>query len=203
MRTEFVVRFEYGSIVPWVRRRKDSRLELTAGPDRLLLETAVLLLGANLRTIGEFEVATGEEISFTLSWSPSYLDAPSPIRPSDALAAAESYWLHWAAPMKVPAEWSSAVRRSLLTLKALTHRQTGGIVAAGTTSLPEKLGGNRNWDYRFCWLRDATFTLYALIGAGFIEEARRWRRWLLRAVAGSPDMLQIGWSGWRAAACRV
>jgi GH15 family glucan-1,4-alpha-glucosidase len=191
MCTELVVRFEYGSVVPWVERREDGRLELIAGPDRLLLDTSLTLKGANLRTIGEFDLTAGEELSFTLSWSPSYLPAPTPIVPSDALSDTERHWSGWATPMKVTGEWSTAVRRSLLTLKALSHRETGGIIAAGTTSLPEQLGGTRNWDYRFCWLRDATFTLYALIGAGFLDEAKRWRRWLLRAVGGSPDKLQI------------
>jgi len=191
MHTELVVRFEYGSIVPWVSRQEDRRLELTAGPDRLVLETRVPLRGANLRTVGEFDVETGDEVALTLSWTPSYRPAPPPFRATDALAEAERFWSNWAIPIKRAAEWSEAVLRSLLTLKALSHRETGGIVAAGTTSLPEKIGGTRNWDYRFCWLRDATFTLYALLEAGFLGEARAWRQWLLRAVAGSPDDLQI------------
>jgi GH15 family glucan-1,4-alpha-glucosidase len=191
MCSELVVRFEYGSVVPWVSRQEDRRLELTAGADRLILETRVPLRGANLRTIGEFVVAAGDEVAFTLSWSPSYRPIPPPFRATDALAEAELFWSHWAAPIKRAGEWSEAVVRSLLTLKALSHRETGGIVAAGTTSLPEKIGGTRNWDYRFCWLRDATFTLYALLEAGFLGEARAWRQWLLRAVAGSPEDLQI------------
>jgi GH15 family glucan-1,4-alpha-glucosidase len=191
MHTELVVRFEYGSVVPWVSRQEDRRLELTAGPDRLVLESRVPLRGANLRTIGEFEVVAGDEVAFTLSWTPSYRPIPPPFRATDALAEVELFWSNWAAPIKRAGEWSEAVLRSLLTLKALSHRETGGIVAAGTTSLPEKIGGARNWDYRFCWLRDATFTLYALLEAGFLGEARAWRRWLLRAVAGSPDDLQI------------
>jgi GH15 family glucan-1,4-alpha-glucosidase len=191
MHTDLVVRFEYGSIVPWVSRRDDGRLELTAGPDRLLLETRVPVHGADLKTVGEFEIAAGNEVAFSLSWSPSYRPAPVPFRAADALAEAEAFWSDWVTQYDSASEWSEAVLRSLLTLKALSHRETGGIVAAGTTSLPEKIGGPRNWDYRFCWLRDATFTLYALLGAGFLEEARVWRRWLLRAVAGSPDDLQI------------
>jgi GH15 family glucan-1,4-alpha-glucosidase len=191
MRTELIVRFEYGSIVPWVSRQEDGRLELTAGPERLTLETRVPLRGANFRSIGEFDVAAGDEVAFTLSWSHSYRPIPPPFRATDALAEAELFWSNWAAPIKRAGEWSETVLRSLLTLKALSHRETGGIVAAGTTSLPEKIGGMRNWDYRFCWLRDATFTLYALLEAGFLSEAKAWRRWLLRAVAGSPDDLQI------------
>jgi len=184
MRSELVVRFEYGSVVPWVSRQEDDRLELTAGPERLILETRVPLRGANLRTIGEFEVVAGDEVAFTLSWSPSYHPIPAPFRATDALAEAELFWSSWAAPIKRAGEWSEAVVRSLLTLKALSHREIGGIVAAGTTSLPEKVGGARNWDYRFCWLRDATFTLYALLESGFLDEAKAWRLWLLRAATG-------------------
>src|SRR5665213_1524795 len=191
MRTELVVRFEYGSVVPWVSRREDGRLQLTAGPDRLLLDTTVSLRGEDFRTVGEFDVSAGDEVGFTLSWTPSFRSAPAPLRAADALAHVESFWSTWSAGFKPIAEWSPAVLRSLLTLKALSHRETGGIVAAGTTSLPEKIGGQRNWDYRFCWLRDATFTLYALIGAGFHGEAQAWREWLVRAVAGSPGDLQI------------
>jgi GH15 family glucan-1,4-alpha-glucosidase len=191
VRTELVVRFEYGSVAPWVARQEDGRLQFAAGPDRLLLDTPIPLVGEDWRTVGAFDVSAGEEVSFILSWTPSFRPAPSPIHATDALGEVEAFWLEWKVPFKAPAEWSEAVLRSLLTLKCLAHRETGGIVAAGTTSLPEKLGGPRNWDYRFCWLRDATFTLYALIGAGFLGEARAWRAWLLRAVAGSPDDLQI------------
>jgi GH15 family glucan-1,4-alpha-glucosidase len=191
MHTELVVRFEYGSVVPWVSRRDDGRHEIMAGPDRLLLDAGISLRGEDLKTVGEFEVSANDEIGFTLTWSPSYRPAPDPLRRSEALANVEAFWKDWSARHKADGEWSLAVRRSLLTLKALSHRETGGIVAAGTTSLPEKIGGKRNWDYRFCWLRDATFTLYALLEAGYIEEAKEWRRWLLRAVAGSPDDVQI------------
>jgi GH15 family glucan-1,4-alpha-glucosidase len=191
MHTELIARFEYGSVVPWVSRQEDGRLELTAGPERLILETRVPLRGANLKSIGEFDVAAGEEFTFTLTWSHSYRPMPPPFRATDALVETELFWSNWAAPIKRAGEWSEPVLRSLLTLKALSHRETGGIVAAGTTSLPEKIGGTRNWDYRFCWLRDATFTLYALLESGFLSEAKAWRRWLLRAVAGSPDDLQI------------
>ena len=191
MRTELVVRFEYGSVVPWVSRRDDGRRAITAGPDRLLLAADVPLRGEDLRTVGNFDVEAGDEIAFTLRWSRSYDPAPAPRSASEALAQAESFWSKWSGRHKSGPEWSDAVKRSLLTLKALSHRETGGIVAAGTTSLPEKIGGKRNWDYRYCWLRDATFTLYALLGAGFIDEARAWRGWLLRAIAGSPRDLQI------------
>jgi GH15 family glucan-1,4-alpha-glucosidase len=191
MHTELIVRFEYGSVIPWVTRQSDGRLEFVAGPDRLLLDTAVPLRGEDMRTVGEFDVRAGEEIGFALSWAPSFRTAPEACHAKKSLAEVESFWTDWAAKFKPVPQWSAAVLRSLLTLKALSHWETGGIVAAGTTSLPEKLRGTRNWDYRYCWLRDATFTLYALIGAGFHDEARAWRRWLLRAVAGSPDDLQI------------
>jgi GH15 family glucan-1,4-alpha-glucosidase len=191
MRSELIVRFEYGSIVPWVSRRGDHRREITAGPDRLVFDAGVPLHGRNFRTVGEFEVTAGQDIAFTLSWSRSYHPDPLPLQATQALAEVEAFWSDWSARFEPSGPWSATVMRSLLTLKALSHRETGGIVAAGTTSLPEKIGGNRNWDYRFCWLRDATFTLYALLGAGFVAEAKAWRGWLLRAVAGSPEDLQI------------
>jgi GH15 family glucan-1,4-alpha-glucosidase len=191
MRTELVVRFDYGSRVPWVSRVEDGRLQFTVGPDRLLLDTAVPLRGEDMRSVGEFPISEGERIAFNLNWSESFRAAPPPLHAEDALKATETFWADWTSVYKSCGEWADAELRSLLTLKALAHWQTGGIVAAGTTSLPEKLGGERNWDYRFCWLRDATFTLYALIEAGFLGEAVAWRDWLLRAVAGSPDDLQI------------
>jgi GH15 family glucan-1,4-alpha-glucosidase len=191
MRTELVVRFDYGSVMPWVSRQEDGRLQFIAGPDRLLLDTPVDLQGQHMRTVGEFAVGAGQEIGFVLSWTPSYRPAPAPLKAAEALTQIEAFWSDWTAPFKPAGEWSDAVLRSVLTLKALAHHETGGIVAASTTSLPEQLGGPRNWDYRFCWVRDATFTLYALIGAGFLGEAKAWREWLVRAVAGSPDDLQI------------
>jgi GH15 family glucan-1,4-alpha-glucosidase len=191
MRVELLVRFEYGSIIPWVSRRDDGGLQFVAGPDRLILDTKVELRGEGFRTIGEFEVGAGDEVDFVLTWSPSFRSVPPRLRIDEALSAAQAYWARWATPFKPPRKWSAAVMRSLVVLKALAHWETGGIVAAATTSLPEKIGGERNWDYRFCWLRDATFTLYALIGAGFLSEAEAWRQWLLRAVAGAPDDLQI------------
>jgi GH15 family glucan-1,4-alpha-glucosidase len=194
LRTELIVRFDYGAIVPWASQLEDGRLLFIAGPDRLLLDTAVEMHGEDLRTVGDFTVREGEEASFVLNWSPSFRAAP-PRLSGEALAEARkqvhSFWTGWATAFKPPEHWGDAVLRSLLTLKALAHWETGGIVAAPTTSLPEQLGGPRNWDYRYCWLRDATFTLYALIGAGILDEAKAWHEWLLRAVAGSPDDLQI------------
>ncbi len=191
MRTELAVRFDYGRIVPWVSRQDDGRLRFVAGPDRLTLATEVALRGEDLRTVGEFDVGEGDEVAFALTWSPSYRDdlpAPDVVA---ALAQVEAQWRAWSAKLPEGDQVSEAVRRSLVTLKALAHWETGGIVAAATTSLPEKIGGPRNWDYRYCWLRDATFTLYALLGLGFVEEAEAWRGWLVRAVAGNPDDLQI------------
>ncbi len=191
MRTELIVRFGYGSIVPWVTHQADGRLQFIAGPDRLLLDTNVELRGEDMRTVGEFDVKAGEEVGFCLTWTPSFRALPERLRATDSLAQIETFWSDWAATFKPAGQYSAAVLRSLLTLKALSHWETGGIVAAGTTSLPEKLHGPRNWDYRFCWLRDATFTLYALVNSGFLDEAQAWREWLLRAVAGAPDDLQI------------
>ena len=191
MRTELVVRFDYGAVVPWVSRQEDGRWHFTAGPDRLTLATPLELRGEDMRTIGEFEMAAGDEVTFALSWSPSWRDdLPAP-DVAQALTQVEAQWDAWSSRLPEGDQVSEAVRRSLVTLKALAHWETGGIVAAATTSLPEKIGGTRNWDYRFCWLRDATFTLYALLGLGFVEEAEAWRAWLVRAVAGSPDDLQI------------
>src|SRR5580658_5903678 len=193
MRTEMIVRFDYGAVVPWVSQQEDGRLLFIAGPDRLLLDTPVQTHGEGLRTVGDFAVREGEEVSFVLNWSPSFRAAPPPLSAAelaDARKQVDSYWTGWATAFKPAERWGDAVLRSLLTLKALAHWETGGIVAAGTTSLPEKLGGPRNWDYRYCWLRDATFTLYALIGAGFLDEAKAWHEWLLRAAAGAPDDLQ-------------
>ena len=190
MRMELAVRFEYGSVIPWVIRAEDGRLQLAAGAERLLLDTKVALRGEGFRTLADFDVAAGEEIGFTLSWTPSYRPMPAPLAAAEALAQVEKFWADWTSAFKPIAAFGAPVLRSLLTLKALAHWQTGGIVAAGTTSLPEKIGGTRNWDYRYCWLRDSTLVLYALARSGFIGEAGAWREWLLRAVAGSPDKLQ-------------
>ncbi len=191
MRMELVARFDYGAAVPWVSRQEDGRLQFIAGPDRLLLDAAIATGGEDFRTLAEFTVAAGREASFVLTWSPSFRAPPERLGAADALRQVESFWSGWAAAFAPPGRYADAVLRSLLTLKALAHWETGGIVAAGTTSLPESKGGSRNWDYRYCWLRDATFTLLALMGVGFHDEARSWHRWLMRAVAGAPDDLQI------------
>ena len=191
MRTELVVRFDYGVVVPWVSRQDDGRLHFIAGPDRLTLATPVALRGEDMRTVGDFEVGAGDEVAFALTWQHSWRDVLPALVPAQALAEVEANWAAWSSKLPQGDEVSEAVRRSLVTLKALAHWETGGIVAAATTSLPEKIGGTRNWDYRFCWLRDATFTLYALLSLGFVDEAEAWRAWLVRAVAGSPDDLQI------------
>jgi GH15 family glucan-1,4-alpha-glucosidase len=193
VRMELVIRCEYGSIIPWVRRLDDGRVTAVAGPDRLTLSTPAAVHGENLRTIAEFDIAAGEEIPFSLTWSPSYRPVPAAADAHDTIKESTAGWLDWSRSHRAEGsgEWSEAVLRSLITLKALTHLETGGIIAAATTSLPEQLGGPRNWDYRFCWLRDATLTLYAFLNSGFFEEAAAWRDWLLRAVAGAPPQMQI------------
>jgi GH15 family glucan-1,4-alpha-glucosidase len=191
MRTELIIRFDYGSTVPWVTRLKDGTLRAIAGPQMLLLKTAVPLHGEDLKTIGEFTVEPGDRVAFVLTCAPSHLPPPKLPDPFAALDDTERFWSEWSATCKGAGPWSKAVLRSLITLKALTFAPTGGIVAAPTTSLPEKIGGRRNWDYRYCWVRDATLTLLALMGAGYFEEASAWRDWLVRAVAGSPGQLQI------------
>jgi GH15 family glucan-1,4-alpha-glucosidase len=191
MHTELVLRFGYGATVPWVSRMTDHALRAIAGPDMVLLRTPVRLHGLNLKTVGDFTVAAGETVPFVLSYSPSHLPPPPPFDPLDLLQATDSYWTTWAGASKLSCPWDAAVMRSLITLKALTYAPTGGLVAAPTTSLPEQLGGPRNWDYRFCWLRDATLTLLALMNAGYYEEAYAWREWLLRAVGGNLGQIQI------------
>ncbi|MEA2506003.1 MAG: hypothetical protein QOH48_621 [Actinomycetota bacterium] len=190
MQMRLVIRFDYGTTVPWVRRR-DDRFQALAGPDALMLDTPVDLRGENLTTVAEFEVAARDRVPFVLSWHPSHEDPPPARDAALALTQTESTWCDWSQKLKPGSEWRDAVIRSLVTLKALTYQPTGGIVAAPTTSLPEKLGGVRNWDYRYCWLRDATFTLYSLLVAGYQEEASAWREWLLRAVAGQASRMQI------------
>jgi GH15 family glucan-1,4-alpha-glucosidase len=189
MRMELIIRFDYGSIVPWVRRSGDGLLAI-AGPDMLELRTAVPVHGKDLRTVAEFDVSRGERVSFLLSYRPSYEPARQVVDAEQALAITESRWREWSDRCRYQGRWRDAVVRSLIALKALIYAPTGGIVAAPTTSLPEQQGGVRNWDYRYCWLRDATFTLNALLLAGYHEEAIAWREWLLRAVAGSPESLQ-------------
>ena len=190
MRTELVIRFDYGSIVPWVSRA-DGRLRAVAGPDTLVLDTDVPLRGENLKTVGEFVISEGQQASFMLTWYPSHKPPPAALDAGRIIAETEEWWRSWSAQGTYRGEWREAVQRSLITLKALSYAPTGGIVAAATTSLPEQLGGVRNWDYRYCWVRDATFTLLALMVAGYQEEAGAWREWLLRAVAGKPSELQI------------
>jgi GH15 family glucan-1,4-alpha-glucosidase len=190
MKMQLVIRFDYGSTVPWVRQR-DERFQALAGPDALVLDTPVALRGESLTTVADFEVTAGDRVPFVLSWHPSHEDPPPPRDAALAVAQTEKTWRDWSQQLKPASEWRDAVIRSLVTLKALTYQPTGGIVAAPTTSLPEQLGGVRNWDYRYCWLRDATFTLYSLLVAGYHEEAHAWREWLLRAVAGQASRMQI------------
>ena len=190
MDMELVLRFDYGSIVPWVRNL-DGTLVGIAGPDAVALRTPVELEGRNLRTFSEFTVKAGDRVPFVLTWFPSNAPLPEPVDAEEAHADTLRYWEEWAGRCTIDSRWHDAVHRSLLTLKALTFAPTGGIVAAPTTSLPEALGGVRNWDYRYCWLRDATLTLLALVRAGYVDEAGAWRDWLLRAIAGSPEALQI------------
>jgi GH15 family glucan-1,4-alpha-glucosidase len=190
MRTEIVIRFDYGASVPWVRRR-DMGIVAIAGPDLLRLTTSVPLRGRDFRTVGEFVVRAGERVAFELAWSPSHLDPPPSLDPFAALEQTEAWWESWAAQAQLAGPHRELSLRSLIVLKALTYAPSGGIVAAPTTSLPEHIGGVRNWDYRYCWLRDSTFTLYAFLQSGFREEAKAWRDWLVRAVAGRPDQARI------------
>jgi GH15 family glucan-1,4-alpha-glucosidase len=190
MRTEGTFRFDYGRTIPWVRKR-DYGLRAVSGPVAVALRTAVPLRSAEFTTVGEFTVAAGQSVPFSMTWYPSHLDEPPDADPLNLLEATEKWWRDWAARCSSYGEWRDPVMRSLITLKALSYAPTGGIVAAPTTSLPESLGGPRNWDYRYSWLRDSTFTLYALLISGYVEEARAWREWLLRAVAGHPEDTQI------------
>jgi GH15 family glucan-1,4-alpha-glucosidase len=191
MRMELVIRFGYGAIVPWVTRLDQQTLRAIAGPDMLILHTPVALHGEGLTTVGEFDLAAGQQLPFVLTYCASHLPPPEAPDPRAALNATKSFWTEWAGKCQADEPWRGAIVRSLLTLKALTYAPTGGIIAAPTTSLPEQLGGPRNWDYRFCWVRDATLTLLALMNAGYFGEAECWRDWLLRAVAGSPQQMQI------------
>jgi len=190
LRMELIVRFDYGSIVPWVRRSEDILL-ITAGPDTLELSASVAVEGENMKTVAEFSVSAGDRETFVLNYRPSHLATQPAADAEQALTETEALWHRWSGRCKYQGPWRDCVMRSLITLKALTYKPTGGLVAAPTTSLPEQLGGVRNWDYRYCWLRDATFTLNVMLLAGFVDEAAAWREWLLRAVAGSPKDLQI------------
>jgi GH15 family glucan-1,4-alpha-glucosidase len=191
LRMELVIRFGFGGDVPWVKRTDDGALLAICGQDMTVLRTPVETRGEDMTTVAEFEVGEGETLPFVLTYGPSHLPVPAPIDPAQALQDTEDFWIEWCSHCTYEGESRDLVMRSLITLKALTYGPTGGIVAAPTTSLPEKLGGARNWDYRFCWLRDATFTLLALMNSGYTEEASAWHNWLLRAVAGSPANMQI------------
>ena len=192
MDLEFIVRFDYGATVPWVTRLDEGNgICAIGGPDMLVLRSPVALRGKDLTTVAQFEIAAGERKAFVLSHAASHLAVPPPLDPEEAFRSTEAFWHEWCAKGNVSGEWAPYVRRSLITLKALTYAPTGGVVAAPTTSLPEQLGSVRNWDYRYCWLRDATLTLLALMNAGYRDEAMAWRDWLTRAVAGSPEQMQI------------
>jgi GH15 family glucan-1,4-alpha-glucosidase len=190
MRMDVIIRPEYGWIVPWVRRLEGGGIYAVAGRDTLRFRTQVPLRGEDFTTVGEFTISAGQRVPFDAAWHTSHRPPPPDIDPEALLAETERWWTDWSSRCRCSGHWGEHVRRSLITLKALTYAPSGGIVAAPTTSLPEQLGGVRNWDYRFCWLRDATFTLYALMGAGYVDEARAWREWLLRAVAGSGSQIQ-------------
>jgi GH15 family glucan-1,4-alpha-glucosidase len=189
MRMELLLRFGYGSVIPWVRRA-DGALLATGGPHSAEVRCAVDTHGEDFRTVAEFTVASGQRMPFVITFFPSYEARPLPIDPFAALDATQSQWDAWCEQCAYDGKWRDAVVRSFITLKSLTHAPTGGMVAAPTTSLPERIGGARNWDYRYCWVRDSTFTLYALLLAGYREEAAAWRDWLLRSAAGRPDDLQ-------------
>jgi GH15 family glucan-1,4-alpha-glucosidase len=191
MHTELILRFGYGAIVPWVTRLEDGALRAIAGPDMMILRTPVQMRGVDMTSVGEFTVFKDDTIPFVLNYYRSHLPLHTPIDPVAALQDTETFWREWSVKCRPAGPWTDAVVRSMITLKALTYEPTGGMVAAPTTSLPEQLGGERNWDYRYCWLRDATLVLLGAMNAGFFDEAQAWREWLLRAVAGSPGQLQI------------
>ncbi|WP_133650671.1 glycoside hydrolase family 15 protein [Paraburkholderia flava] len=192
MKMELVLRFDYGFSVPWVSRLpNESGVQAIVGPDTAVLRTPVDVRGENMRTLAEFTVSEGERVPFSLAYSASHLRIPPARDPHTSLARTENHWLEWSARNTIEGRWAAPIRRSLITLRALAYEPTGGVVAAPTTSLPEHLGGTRNWDYRYCWLRDATITLLALMRCGYYDEARAWRTWLGRVMAGSPEQLQI------------
>ena len=191
MAMELTIRFDYGRSIPWVTRTEDQSLRAIAGPDMTILRTQAPLRGENMKTVSDFTVSEGETVAFVLSYGRSHGALPEAIDAEKALEETEGFWQEWTSRCTYHGHWSKAVERSLIALKALTYAPTGGILAAATTSLPEKPQGPRNWDYRFCWLRDATFTLLTLMHAGYYDEAAEWQNWLLRAVAGSPDQVQI------------
>ena len=191
MRTELVIRFGYGNTVPWVTHIADDTWRAIAGPDMLMLRTPAPMRGENLKSVADFVVKEGECVPFVLRYGPSHLPDVEFNDARQALASTERFWREWVQKGQRPERWCKAVTRSLITLRALIYAPTGGIIAAPTTSLPECIGGKRNWDYRFCWLRDATLALLALMDAGYYDEAVAWREWLLRAIAGSPGQMQI------------
>jgi GH15 family glucan-1,4-alpha-glucosidase len=191
LRMELVIRFGFGADIPWVKKTDDGAMLAICGPDMTVLRTPIETRGEDLTTVADFEVGEGETVPFVLTYGPSHLPVPGSIDPAQALQDTEEFWTEWSGRCTYKGDCRDLVMRSLITLKALTYLPTGGIVAAPTTSLPEKLGGARNWDYRFCWLRDATFTLLALMNSGYTEEASCWHNWLLRAVAGAPAHMQI------------
>ena len=190
MKMELIIRFDYGSVTPWVRRTRHG-ISAIAGPDSIAIRSKVPLHGKNLTTVAEFSVSKGQKAPFDLTWYPSHEHEPAPTNVARQIAATERHWKKWARKCRYKGRHRDAVMRSLIILKALTYIPTGGIVAAPTTSLPERLGGVRNWDYRFCWVRDSTLALHAFMEAGYLEEARAWREWLLRAAAGEPSQLNI------------
>jgi GH15 family glucan-1,4-alpha-glucosidase len=190
MRMELVIRYDYGSIVPWVRHTERG-IRAIAGPEAMVLDTPLSLRGENMQTVADFSVAAGDQVPFVLMWYPSHQTCPGPLDAAATIQRTEEWWRDWSASFTFQGNWHEEVLRSAITLKALTYAPTGGIVAAATTSLPESIGGVRNWDYRYCWLRDATFTLYSLLETGFHQEAHHWRDWLLRAIAGNPSQLNI------------
>jgi GH15 family glucan-1,4-alpha-glucosidase len=193
LKMELVIRFGMGTDIPWVKRTEDGALLAICGQDMTVLRTPVVMRGKDMTTVADFEVGEGEAVPFVLTYGPSHLPLPKPIDPAQALQDTEDFWIDWCSHCAYRGENRDLVMRSLITLKALTYAPTGGIVAAPTTSLPEKLGGSRNWDYRYCWLRDATFTLLALMNSGYTEEASAWHNWLLRA--GCPAMKARARSG--------
>jgi len=195
MNMELVLRFGYGYSMPWVTRLADGcGIKAVVGPDQIILRTNVELKNADMRTTAEFTANAGDEICFLLQYSPAFFPPPAAIDATAALSATAKAWCDWSSKTKAHGKYRDAIHRSLITLKALAYQPSGGIVAAITTSLPENLGGDRNWDYRFCWLRDATLTLRTLMRGGYYDEAARWRDWLIRAVAGAPGQLQIMYS---------
>ena len=190
MQMELIIRFDYGRTIPWVRTGHGG-LEAIAGPNGLILRTPIKTRGKDLTTVAEFTVKTGDRVPFVLTWFASHEEPPRAINPEHALRDTETFWSEWSGRFHYKGPWREAIMRSLITLKGLTYAPTGGLVAALTTSLPEEIGGVRNWDYRYCWLRDATFTLVTLMRVGYRDEANSWRQWLLRAIAGSASQMQI------------